>query len=105
MRGPCITTDTAGSSSLVATHLAVHLIERSECMDSLSMGTSMILSPYGAFVMFTIAGMLSTHGRCHTFDFRANGYQRGEGCVGIMNTSIGPDVEDTHLGSSCLHNG
>lgn len=105
MRGPCVTTDTACSSSLVATHLAVRQIEHGECVDALSIGCSMILSPHGAFSMFSIAGMLSTHGRCHTFDSRANGYQRGEGCVSIVNSSVGLEAESIHLGSSCLHNG
>ncbi|EGB04297.1 hypothetical protein AURANDRAFT_5602, partial [Aureococcus anophagefferens] len=87
MRGPCVATDTACSSSLVATHLAVRQIEHGECVHALSIGSSMILSPRGAFSMFSIAGMLSTSGRCHTFDSRANGYQRGEGCVSIVNSS------------------
>ena len=103
MRGPCVATDTACSSSLVATHLAVRQIEHGECVHALSIGSSMILSPRGAFSMFSIAGMLSTSGRCHTFDSRANGYQRGEGCVSIVNSSVGS--ENVHLGSSCLHNG
>ena len=29
----------------------------------------------------SIGGMLSLHGRCHTFDKRADGYCRGEGCA------------------------
>jgi acyl transferase domain-containing protein len=65
----------------------------------------MILSPRGAFSMFSITGMLSTHGRCHTFDSRANGYQRGEGCVSIVNSSVSSEAQNVHLGSSCLHNG
>ena len=27
-----------------------------------------------------VAGMTSPYGRCHTFDHRADGYCRGEGC-------------------------
>lgn len=30
--------------------------------------------------VFSAAGMLSVQGRCHTFDRRADGYCRGEGC-------------------------
>ncbi|EGB04325.1 hypothetical protein AURANDRAFT_32737, partial [Aureococcus anophagefferens] len=105
MRGPCVATDTACSSSLVATHLAARLIEYGECVNALSIGSSMILSARGAFSMFSIAGMLSTCGRCLTFDSCANGYQRGEGCVGIVNSSVRSDTESMHLGSSCLHNG
>jgi len=74
MRGPCIAMDTACSSSQVATHLALRLIQREECADAISMGSNCILSPRGSFSTFSIAGMLSIHGRCHTFDSRANGY-------------------------------
>ena len=62
LRGPCVAMDTACSSSLVATHVAVELIRCQECTNALSMGSNMILSPYGAFFMFSIAGMLSSHG-------------------------------------------
>jgi acyl transferase domain-containing protein len=74
VRGPCVAVDTACSSSLVATHIATRLIQGEECTDAVSLGSSLILSPRGAFSMFSIAGMLSSHGRCHAFDSRANGY-------------------------------
>ena len=62
MRGPCIAMDTACSSSLVATHVAVQFIKHAVCVDALSIGSNMILTASGAFSMFAIAGMLSTHG-------------------------------------------
>ena len=104
VRGPCVAIDTACSSSLVATHLAIRLIKNEECEDAVSIGSNCILSPRGAFSMFAIAGMLSSHGRCHTFDSRANGYQRGEGGAAVVSSSSG---EHRHIysGSSCLHNG
>jgi acyl transferase domain-containing protein len=37
-----------------------------------------------AFLSFSKAGMLSPDGRCKTFDGRANGYVRGEGCGAVM---------------------
>ena len=105
MRGPCVAVDTACSSSLVATHIAVRSIQNSECLDAMSIGSSMVLSALGAFSMFAIAGMLSTLGRCHTFDSRANGYQRGEGCAAMVNSSAVTGQLWTYLGSNCLHNG
>ena len=62
MRGPCVIFDTACSSSLVASHIAVHMIEHDVCVDALSIGSNMILTAHGAFSMYAIAGMLSTHG-------------------------------------------
>ena len=35
-------------------------------------------------VAFSAAGMLSGSGRCHTFDRRADGYCRGEGCAAFL---------------------
>jgi len=107
MRGPCMALDTACSSSLVATHLGLRLVAVGECKDAISMGSNLILSPHGAFTMFSIAGMLSTHGRCHTFDSRANGYQRGEGGVAVVSTSHGSsgNYHAIYAGSRCLHNG
>ena len=104
VRGPCIATDTACSSSLVATHIAIRLIQNKECPDAVSIGSNCILSPRGAFSMFAIAGMLSSHGRCHTFDSRANGYQRGEGGAAVVSSSSG-EHRLVYSGSSCLHNG
>ena len=96
LRGPCVAMDTACSSSLVATHVACRLIEHDECDDALSVGTNLILTWTGAFATFAVAGMLSTGGRCHTFDARADGYQRGEGTVALWNTSEAATL--THVG-------
>lgn len=39
---------------------------------------------------FSAAGMLSLLGRCHTFDMRADGYCRGEGCGAfVLSTASG----------------
>ena len=36
------------------------------------------------YAAFSTAGMLSDRGRCHSFDSRADGYCRGEGCVAFV---------------------
>ena len=46
-------------------------------------------------VGFAVAGMTSAAGRSHTFDARADGYARGEGCGAFLlrsNSSSGVDV-------------
>ena len=76
--GPCYTMDTACSSALAALHVCSTATLREECERSVSVGTKVLseAANYGT----SIAGMTSPLGRCHTFDGRADGYCRGEGC-------------------------
>ena len=78
LTGPCLTLDTACSSSLVATHLATAALTLNECMRALAMGVGLL--SWTSTRAFSAAGMLSSLGRCHTFDVRADGYCRAEGC-------------------------
>ena len=76
--GPCYTIDTACSSALAALHVCTTTLLRAECERSVSAGTKVLseAANYGT----AVAGMTSLLGRCHTFDGRADGYCRGEGC-------------------------
>ncbi|MBV8416370.1 MAG: acyltransferase domain-containing protein, partial [Verrucomicrobia bacterium] len=78
-RGPSMAVDTACSSSLTATHLACRNLQNGECDLALAGGVNLILTPHWS-VCFARAGMLAPDGRCKTFDARADGYVRGEGC-------------------------
>ncbi len=78
-KGPCAAVDTACSSSLVAIHLACESLRRGECALALAGGVHLILSPLMMEMMATTQGM-SPDGRCKTFDARANGMVRAEGC-------------------------
>ena len=52
----------------------------------------------------SVAGMLSSLGRCHTFDQRADGYCRGEGCSAFLlqsTTATGINI----LGSAVQQDG
>ena len=82
LTGPCLTLDTACSSSLVAAHLAASAIKLAECPQAVATGVGMLTQPVS--IAFSAAGMLSTWGRCHTFDRRGDGYCRGEGCGAFL---------------------
>ncbi|MDQ3288638.1 MAG: polyketide synthase [Pseudomonadota bacterium] len=89
--GPCVSLDTACSSSLVAIATA--------CDSLLTGGSDMALAG-GVYVMANSdmflktaqAGMLSSDGRCYTFDQRANGFVPGEG-VGVVMLKRLADAE------------
>ena len=79
LRGPNVSLETACSSSLVAVHEAVGSLGTGEIDMALAGGVNVILSP-GLTVGLSHAGMMSADGRCKSFDARADGYVRGEGC-------------------------
>ncbi len=79
LEGPAIAVDTACSASLVAIHQAVAHLQRREADLALAGGVNAILSPF-LTAAFADAGMLAPDGKCKTFDARADGYVRGEGC-------------------------
>jgi acyl transferase domain-containing protein/acyl carrier protein len=79
LQGPSVAVDTACSSSLVAIHLACQSLRSGESNLALVGGVNALLRPE-AFVCFKSWGMMSPDGHCKTFDARADGFVRGEGC-------------------------
>jgi acyl transferase domain-containing protein len=78
-RGPSLAIDTACSSSLVAVHLACQSLRSGESNLVLAGGVNLLLRPEVTMI-FSQAQMMAPDGRCKTFDARANGYVRAEGC-------------------------
>lgn len=77
--GPNLNVNTACSTSLVATHLAIRAIQSGECDMAIAGGVSIIESPEHSLTMNQF-GVLSPDSRCKAFDASANGYVRAEGC-------------------------
>ena len=106
MRGPCMVFDTACSSSLIAMHAARRSMQHNECPLALTIAPNAILHPF-AHVGPALTGMTSIRGRCHTFDARADGYLRGEGCGAVVLETArrGDGHQVACPGSSARHNG
>ncbi|WP_369237442.1 type I polyketide synthase [Streptomyces sp. R21] len=78
LTGPSLVVDSGQSSSLAAVHLACASLRSGESDLALAGGVNLILAPESTLALER-AGTLSAHGRCFTFDARADGYVRGEG--------------------------
>jgi acyl transferase domain-containing protein len=97
LRGPSAPIDTACSGSLAALHRAVESIHMGSCEMAIVGGVQLMLSP-AAYISFGMAGMLSGDGKCKTFDKRANGYVRGEGCGAIFLKSLSAaEADGNHI--------
>ena len=98
LQGPCMAVDTACSSSLTAVHLACQSLRTGQSNLALAGGVNVILMPE-AFIGLSEGGALAPDGRCKTFDARANGFVRGEGCgmVVLKRLSDALAAEDTIL--------
>jgi acyl transferase domain-containing protein len=79
LNGPAMAIDTACSSSLVAVHLACQSLRAGESDVALAGGVNVLLTPE-PFAWLHKAGLMASDGRCKTFDERADGFVRGEGC-------------------------
>jgi len=83
LNGPSMTINTACSSSLVCFHLGNQSIQRGESDISIIAGSALHFNPY-YFVTMTDMGMLSSDGRCRTYDAAGSGYVRGEGVCAVI---------------------
>jgi len=83
LRGPSVVVDTACSASLYAIHAACQSLWLGESTMAIAGGVNLLLSP-ATSVALTKFGGLSPDGHCKSFDARANGYGRGEGCGAVV---------------------
>ncbi len=93
LSGPSLAIDTACSSALVAIDQAVRHLATGTCDMALAGGVNCMLDP-GPFIAFSSANMLSTTGEIYTFDERANGFVRGEGCGLVLLKRLDKAVAD-----------
>ncbi|XXX73807.1 beta-ketoacyl synthase N-terminal-like domain-containing protein [Sorangium sp. So ce134] len=93
LEGPSMAVDTACSSSLVAVHLACQSLRAGESSLALAGGVNLILSRLITRLIAQLQA-LSPDGRCKTFDARANGFVRGEGCGVVVLKRLSDALSD-----------
>ncbi len=110
LKGPNFSIDAACSSSLIAVHQACNSLRARECQMTLVGGVNLTLTPEPS-ICFSQAGLLSRSGSCRSFDARADGYIRGEGCGVLVlkrlsdAQSQGDPILATIQGTAVNHNG
>lgn len=82
LKGPSVNIQTACSTSLVATHVAVQSLLSRECDLALAGGVTIEL-PHGVGYHYKEGEILSPDGHCRTFDHRSKGTVFGSG-VGVV---------------------
>ena len=93
LRGPNMAIDTACSSSLVAVQLAAQSLRAGECDLALAAAVHLAIAPE-ITIFLSRARVLSRDGRCKTFDERADGFGRGEGCGAVVLKRLSDAVAD-----------
>ena len=79
LRGPTMAIDAGCSSALAALHIACQSLSSGESSFALAGGVHLNLAPHDS-VAAAQAWMISGSGHCRSYDGRADGYVRGEGC-------------------------
>lgn len=108
--GPAVALDTACSSGLVATDLAVRALRAGTVDIALAAAVNLMLTPIG-YITMASARALSPTGRCHAFGAAADGYARGEGCGVVLLKRVSDAIADRDrihaviLGSAINHDG
>lgn len=93
LQGPTMAVNTACSSSLVALHLACRSLRAGDCSMAVVGGVNLLLSPATSIAAAQLQ-MLAADGRCKTFDARADGFGRGEGCGVVVLKSLAAAQRD-----------
>ena len=93
LRGPSVNVQTACSTSLVATHLAVQSLLSGECDMALAGGVTIEL-PHEVGYLYKEGEVLSPDGHCRTFDKQSKGTVFGSGAGVVVLRRLADALED-----------
>ena len=91
--GPAVSVDTACSSSLVALHSACQSLLTGESNLAVAGGVNVMCSAETSMAL-SRSHMMAPDGRCKTFEDRADGFVRGEGCGVLLLKRLSDAVRD-----------
>ncbi|PNH30126.1 hypothetical protein VD0004_g1108 [Verticillium dahliae] len=92
--GPSIAIDTACSGTLVAVDMACRYLQFQQADAMIVAGALLYLDPSAQQDRGPMNGALSTSGRCHTFDAKADGYMRAEGVNTVYLKRLDDAIRD-----------
>lgn len=95
LKGPSMAVDTACSSSFTALYLAATALRNQQCDMAIVGGIHLSLCPE-SFVGLTKANMLSATGQCSSFDSKADGFVRSEGCGVVIVKRLSDAIRDNN---------
>lgn len=93
LQGPSVNVQTACSTSLVATHMAVQSLLSGECDMALAGGVT-IEFPHGVGYHYKEGEVLSPDGHCRTFDHRSKGTVFGSGAGVVVLRRLADALRD-----------
>ena len=93
LQGPAVNVQTACSTSLVATHLAVQHLLSGECDMALAGGVTIEI-PHGRGYQYEPGEILSPDGHCRAFDHRAGGTVFGSGAGVVVLRRLADALAD-----------
>lgn len=93
LKGPAVAIDTACSSSMVCTYMAIQALLNNEIDMAISAGSSVYISPH-SYIAMCSAGMLSKDGKCKAFDNSANGFVPAEGAGALILKRLDDAIRD-----------
>jgi acyl transferase domain-containing protein/NADPH:quinone reductase-like Zn-dependent oxidoreductase/acyl carrier protein len=93
VQGPNMVVATECSSSAVALHLACQSLRAGECRTALAGGVNVLVSPKVQVIMSRMKAV-APDGRSKTFDARADGFGRGEGCGVVVLRRLADALAD-----------
>ena len=99
LKGPAVSVHSACSTSLLAIAEAVDAIRNGHCEAALAGGSS-ITSPMNSGHLYQEGSMLSSNGRCRSFDAKGEGtiFSDGAGVVLLKDLELAKEDGDTILG-------